>query len=114
MVSGKSAEQPVKPWMAPRVGGYTGGVDATSSPPKGSGGVVRIRSNWTNGPCEFSAGVNTMMPAPSVTLCGKPGKARKGVMWCEIYACDECYSRWLNHPSRARTRDHSEEVKPSE
>ena len=72
--------------------------------------MVRVTSDWTVGPCEFSSGeVSFQSHKPTVTLCGQPGKARKGIMWCEMYACDECYSRWLNHPSRARTRDHGDE-----
>lgn len=47
------------------------------------------------GPCEFSTGeVIFQSGMPTVTLCGKPGTARRGVMWCEIYACDECFARW--------------------
>lgn len=48
-------------------------------------------------PCEFSTGdVSLESGAPVVTLCGRPGAPRRGVMWCEVYACDECYSHWLN------------------
>lgn len=71
--------------------------------------MVRVTSDWTVGPCEFSSGAVTFNPAPVVALCGKPGRARRGITWAEVYACDECYSRWLNHPSRARTRDHGDE-----
>jgi hypothetical protein len=53
------------------------------------------------GPCEFSSGeVKFDSHKPTVALCGKPGTARRGVMWCEVIACDECYGNWLN-----RTRD---------
>lgn len=47
--------------------------------------------------CEFSTGTVHFDPhKPTVELCGKPGTPRTGVMWCEVYACDECYSRWLD------------------
>lgn len=59
---------------------------------------MRIATNWTTGPCEFGTGEVTFQShMPTVTLCGKPGTIRRGVMWCEVYACDECYSRWLGN-----------------
>lgn len=49
------------------------------------------------GPCEFSTGVVTLRSgAPVVELCGQPGTTRRGIMWCEVYACDGCYTRWLD------------------
>lgn len=56
----------------------------------------REGTDWTVGPCEFSE-LDTLFQShkPTVTLCGKPGTVRRGVMWCEVYACDECYARWL-------------------
>jgi hypothetical protein len=62
--------------------------------------VVRIQTDWTRGPCEFSTGTVTFNPAPVVELCRRPGTARRGIMWCEVYACDECYARWLARPRR--------------
>lgn len=57
----------------------------------------------TTGPCEFSTGgVSLESGAPVVRLCGRPGTARRGIMWCEVYACDECYARWLDRRSEAR------------
>jgi hypothetical protein len=61
---------------------------------------VRLQTDWTRGPCEFGTGEITMTPAPSVTLCGKPGTVRRGIMWCEVYACDDCYARWLAREGR--------------
>lgn len=67
---------------------------------------MSIQNDWTRGPCEFSTGVVTFNPAPVVELCRRSGTVRKGVMWCEVYACDECYTRWL---SRTREDDLTEE-----
>lgn len=51
----------------------------------------------TTGPCEFSTGtVSFRSHKPTVELCGRPGTARRGIMWCDVYACDECYARWLD------------------
>lgn len=63
------------------------------------------------GTCEFAAGAISFNPAPVVELCGKPGRARRGITWVEAYACDECYARWLASPRRghARTRTHGED-----
>lgn len=66
--------------------------------------MVRIKRDWTVGPCEFGTGEVTFNPAPRVHLCGKPGKARDDVTWIEMYACDECYDRWKNHPNRKREK----------
>lgn len=63
---------------------------------------MRIQQDWTRGPCEFSAGEVTLTPAPSVTVCGRPGTVRSGVTWCDVYACDECYARYLERLERAR------------
>lgn len=52
------------------------------------------------GSCEFATGIATFNPAPVVELCGRPGKARRGIMWCEVYACDECYTRWTSRAGR--------------
>jgi hypothetical protein len=46
------------------------------------------------GPCEFTRGAVTFNPAPVVQLCGQPGVARRGITWCEVIACDECYDCW--------------------
>lgn len=72
--------------------------------------MPRIRSDWTSGPCEFSVGWEAEFASrkPTVRLCGQPGTARKGVMWCEVYACDECYARWLS-TARTRTREHGDD-----
>lgn len=56
--------------------------------------------DWTVGPCEFATGEVRLSPAPVVELCGLPGTVRKGVMWCEVYACDACYARWRGRRSR--------------
>lgn len=49
------------------------------------------------GPCEFSRGWEADFSSrkPTVTLCGAPGTARRGVLRWEVYACDDCYARWL-------------------
>jgi hypothetical protein len=78
--------------------------------------AVRVTSDWTTGPCEFSAGSASLESGmPVVVLCGQPGTARRGIMWCEVYACDECYSHWLASPrrghARTRTRDTEGDVK---
>lgn len=53
------------------------------------------RDDWTTGPCEFSTGtVRFDSHKPTVELCRKPGQIRRGIMWCEVYACDDCYERW--------------------
>jgi hypothetical protein len=50
------------------------------------------------GACEFSTGtVRFTSHKPTVELCGKPGVVRRGIMWCDVYACDDCYARWLDH-----------------
>lgn len=55
----------------------------------------------SDGPCEFSTGVVSLRShMPTVELCGKPGRARRGIMWCEVYACDGCYARWLDRSER--------------
>lgn len=72
--------------------------------------MVRVTSDWTAGPCEFSTGeVSFQSHMPTVTLCGQPGRARRGIMWCEVYACDECYARWLTSPRRGHARTRSED-----
>ena len=46
------------------------------------------------GPCEFATGATRFNPAPVVELCRRPGVSRRGITWCEVIACDECYARW--------------------
>lgn len=56
----------------------------------------------SEGPCELSTGWEAEFRThkPTVRLCGRPGVARRGMMWCEVYACDDCYARWLGKGER--------------